>query len=422
MKKIMLASHEMEIQRRQRGRRIKWMAGALKEQLTIANLPQGTALEVSVPEGYVEEFQFAIDEAVQLWKAQKEITSQVAPSVQSAVPTASFSLLDQLNQVHRQGLEMPVTMKDIQEANSAQARLKVLKRIEYLDDLMTLEWKQELVLLLRRDLVADENGDCSLSSSTVIDLIALHRKWFDQGRSSDEYLPIMYDLCENVLQAVTKTAGSDMEGRKGGETANDSVSADSITLICLVQNWQDMWIDLMQRDQYMEDLAESMEGSAMSIFLRGNSEMNRPQQIMAMIDPSAHWFYCWAVSVSPQHLLHVMKSNNSRILADIWSQLKHLDGPTSALNPAQWAIYFHLVSILAIMLVQTRVLQFPWDALISLSPEQQTDGETQQQLLDLFCRTLQQLQKTLNDDKGDENSATLKETIKQGIGVLLSGC
>jgi hypothetical protein len=283
-----------------------------------------------------EELLSSIDVAVQKWKSNDK---RAEP--QKAAAT-SFSLLDQL----QGGFAPPVAVEEILEAPSVAERLTIFKKINYVEDLLA-DWK-EFRPILRTDL--------QTSDSTAFECLQLHRKWFDQGRSSTEYLGLQYDLCQNLMDAiVTHFVSSEI-----------SAMEDNL-LVDLIQNWHDMFLDVMQSGHYSRDLAENMEVSMMFLLRNISSQPSEeeevediiPVHILALIDTQAKWFRSWADHVSPQYLVSLLE--RTEILPDliVRCRIKKNDSPSQS-SVSNEALRLQSVAILASIIGRTRVPLFPW--------------------------------------------------------------
>ena len=100
-----------------------------------------------------------------------------------------------------------------------------------------MDWN-EISPLMKQDLLDP-------STEHVLEIIKLHRKWFDQGRSSSEYTSLLYSLCQNLIETIVAEVI-----RSENKPTGEIDGATRELLIALVQNWRDMWLDLMIRDQY----------------------------------------------------------------------------------------------------------------------------------------------------------------------------
>jgi hypothetical protein len=273
------------------------------------------------------ELELAIPIAVELWRS-RTYTHTVA---NQSKPT-SFSLFDQL----LGGFEPPVTIEEILEAPPGET-ISVLERVDHVDDIL-MDWQQ-----LRPAL------NQGLQTSQWRGYLNLHRKWFDQGRSSTEYLSLQYSICQDCLKAIEMFFAA-------GLIVDDK-------LLQLIQTWHAMWLDLMQQDRYSQDGAEDMELR----FLLLLRNLVHPQQevlsvlpahLFALIDPQALGFACWINHVTPQRAVELML--NSQLLPDIVGRCGFTTRNPSRSPALDMALRIHSVAMLRTLLVKTRGACFPW--------------------------------------------------------------
>lgn len=365
---------------------------------------------------------FAI--AVHRWKAKCSQTDSIATSEESdkmmaqamrltTGSTKPMSLLDQL----QGGFPLPISFEEIRDAPSSEERLNVLQKVNYLEDLL-MDWNKIHPLL------TDDLCESFLfNPDLAVQLINLHRKWFDQGRSSSEYTPLLYGICEKLLETLTKII-SDKELQE----MQDAIETSQCTIVAsLVQNWSDMWLDLMQRDQYMEELAEPIEKYMFELFLRpGSYKMSRmAQKILGLSDPSAKWFQSWVNHVQTSNLISFFRSSN--VLRELWTRSRTFQD-NSGRHTDSAPFQLHSIAVLSITLCQTRLSQFPWDAFTnSKSPEDLEIMTTRNncrpaidEILELFLRAINFV--SLNENRVDDlDNTALKITILDGIEAILSG-
>jgi hypothetical protein len=297
------------------------------------NLPKSEGEKSSF---YQDLLMRAIPIAVQQWKVNRKNQEPAKTG-----GTSSFSLLDQLNA----GFALPVTLEEIQEASSAQERLTVFQKIEFVEDLLP-DWR-EIRLLVRAGLDND-------TDAVALHYLALHRKWFDQARTSTDYVALEYDLCQNLVDSIT-----------GRIASLGTCSSENSLLFALIQNWHDMFLDLMQRGQYSED--KDMEVNMM-LLLRNISIGGDilPAQIMGFIDPQARWFRSWADHVTPPHLVSLLEQTG--LVPDLVARCQM---PVHSTNDhaatLDHVLRLQSVAVLTSIICTTRVAFFPWH-LFSSSP------------------------------------------------------
>ena len=320
----------------------------------------------------------AIPIAISLWQSEDFLDETSNESTNSKAPASSFSLLDQL-----QGslLANFVAIEDIIEASSDEERLTLLRKVGHVDDIIP-DWDQIFPIL------SESLHKCCDHLPMSLEYLQLHRIWFDQGRSSAEYACLQYDLCRSVM-SVTQARVTALSRESFDTTSNSSNVAwynDSL-LTVIVQTWHEMWLDLMQRGVYSEQLAGDIEAT-MLLWLQDFSfgeqaisvESAEPfpsHAILALIDPIATWLFSWTRLVSPQRL--IMLIERTGILPSI---LKRCARTTAPLRPRESdgsssdhrlsilnrAIHLHSIAALRALIVRTRVSHFPWLLLSSESP------------------------------------------------------
>jgi hypothetical protein len=273
------------------------------------------------------ELELAISIALERWRS-----TIYTHTIANQSNGTSFSLFDQL----QGGFEFPVTIEEILEASPREI-ISVLERVDHVDDIL-MDWQQLRPVLNQ-----------GLQTNQWRGYLHLHRKWFNQGRSSTEYLSLQYYICQNCLKAVEMFVVSDLivDGK----------------LLQMIQTWHDMWLDLMQQDRYSQDGAGDMELR----FLLLLRNLVHPQQeglsvlpahLFALIDPQALGFACWINHVTPQRTVELML--DSQLLSDIvgrcGSTTKHPSRPPAL----DTALRIYSVAMLRALLVKTRGASFPW--------------------------------------------------------------
>jgi hypothetical protein len=298
---------------------------AIKKRLDGMLLPSDSESED------METMRLALPIAIERWKASTPVAETEKPK------SKSFSLFDQLLQ-----LQPPVTFDQIKEAASSEARLVLYRKMDYLDDMFLEDWNEIKPLLLNELQTSDNNG-------TNFEFLKLHRKFYDLGRSSSEYLVLQYELCQNVFDAIV----SRIQDR----------NSDSNFLFSLIKTWCDMFLDIMQRDLYSQDLVEVMEGR-MLFLLRDTSPSIyniSPVHLLALADSQARWFQSWVQSTSLDNLLSLLEQ--TAVFPDIIKRCATaLPEKNSSDDSAllQYAHYKQSAVMLACVLEKARVTRFPW--------------------------------------------------------------
>jgi len=256
------------------------------------------------------------------------------------------------------------------------------------------------------------------------------RKWFDQGRSSDEYTPLLFGVCENLIDTLAKVVRFQESGG-----SQDLIEAKQISVVVsLVQNWNDMWLDLMQRDQYSEELTEEIEKILFLLFIPpGSCQISRvAQKALSLIDPNATWFRSWVNHLrSSDHLIALLRGseNDTNILLEWWMQIQNFR------NSGEMScslVQLHSIAILSISLSQTRVSRFPWDSITKPSSlndvkSAQPNGggmETHQkvidEMLDLFLYVMNDSIFYVNSKDNYFQNSELKRTILNGVDAIFA--
>jgi len=398
----------------------------LEEETFLRNNFQAMINELPFPSDF-DTLKKAFVIAVQQWKAKTNDAvsgggdqSPAISSTKNAKTTGkSFSLLDQL----QGGFALPVPFEEIQEASSSQDRFIVLEKIKYSEDLL-MDW-DKISPILSNDL----SETFITNPDLTFRLISLHRKWFDQGRSSTEYTPLLYGICDNMLETLVTILSS------AESQCIDQTEDQRTIVISLVQNWRDMWLDLMQRDQYLEECAEKMEKSMFRLFLRSGSckTLQLAQKVLALIDPCAYWFQSWVTLIrTNERLISLLcgSENETKILFDTWNRVRSFfENGGSNTNETPFQLYS--VAILCTMLCKTRISQFPWDSITSSDCAEDPDTKrgnknankiqtAVDEMLDLFLKVFAFI--SVDGNAHDEHASTnLKRTVLDGIEAILAG-
>lgn len=329
----------------------------------------------------------AIPIAIQQWTNR-------TPVLQSTTSKPkSMSLFDQLL---GGGFQPPVTIDDVKEAVGVKARLAVFHRVSYLDDLL-LDWN-EIRLLLSNDLQE------SLLSDTALDIIKIHRKYYDLGRASSEYLVLQYGICHNIFDAITAYVEKD--------------DTDADLLFVLIRTWSDIFVDLIQRGVFMEDLVGTTESTMLGL-LADDSKHHiatstrdirfSTAQVLALVDTHANWFRGWVRCTSPGNLLNLLEKTS--ILPTIISRccsngrMAESGGDSMAI---QSALRNQSLFILASIVEKARVSCFPFHLASSFFGGNEIHVE---KLIDIFLQSF----------ATEESNITL-QVCSSALEDILSGC
>jgi hypothetical protein len=227
----------------------------------------------------------------------------------------SFSLFAQLDAASWGASR--ITMDDLETATTPEERLSMLQKVAHVDDVV-MDWKEVSPLLQEGLSIPDLSAD----------FIQLHRKWFDQGRASNEHFPIRCDLCDNILLSILKFVVNNWGSEH--QIQQERISPAQETLFDLWSLWNDMWCDLMKQPTSCEDLkGSSLEtmGQQVLLLLRNLETPNEesqsfalyPSHILALVDPSARWFSCWAARMAPPQLVRLLRT--AEVLPDLWQRI-----------------------------------------------------------------------------------------------------
>ena len=309
-----------------------------------------------------ELLQYAFASAGRKWKAlQNDGRGGISVSTTATTNNtglASFSLLDQLN---GGGFSLPMSIDEIKEAPSEKERLRLLQKISYIDDI--LPDFSDYQSLLKSSL---ESTICT--EATKIEYIAIHRKFYDLCRTSSfEYDSIAYHLCQNLLDATLSSLA----------TNKPNSGLDTDFFVALIQNWRDMFLDLLIRDRYMQYEARE---TTFLLLLRNMDIPSRqrdddgfshnfsfaPVHVLAVVDPLAKWFEAWVRHITPRHLVYLLEKTS--IVPDLLGRAQKLftnDTPTEKdfetnQYPVVRTSQLQAVAILSHILCKTRVTLFPW--------------------------------------------------------------
>lgn len=403
-----------------------------EDEGTLRNSFQNLIQDLNYSADY-QQLKVAFARAAHRWKSisisnGSDQMTDVIPSPQKTSTT--FSLFDQL----QGGFALPVTLEEIQEASSAQERFKVLEKIDYVDDLL-MDWK-EICHILTTDLF---DSSQATDPELALQIISLHRKWFDQGRSSEEYTPLLYSICQNLLETlgtIIKVEENNLKkqnnNRESQGLLSSSENIDETVVVSLVQNWRDMWLDLMQRNQYSEDLVQDMESCMFMIYLRNapSKKSALAQKVLALVDPNARWFQSWMNHVATiDHIISLlcMEERDSMILSELWIRIQTFpEEDNNNKNPSNYAFQLHSISILSITLCRTRLSHFPWDVINQKRNVTCTENFTTiiDEMLDLFLHVVVSLSMLANSNTtltNNDFSNELKITILNGVEAILEG-
>lgn len=250
--------------------------------------------------------------------------------------SSSFSWFDQL-----QFSTPRVMIEDIESATTLQDQLKLLRKVEYVED-VCMDWNVILPILqrgLQQQLQEQDQGD-DVTQNQILELI---RTWYRQCRSSPDMVTLQYDLCTTVMETILRSPTHNYPS--------------------LLQLWHDMWIDIMTLfyDTFQPNL-ERMEWIAL-LWLRleavDEPDASSLLSALASLDPTAKWCSCWMMQYTtcPSRLLTLLRQSD--ILPFLFG---HLD-PNRPASTNTDTVRIHCFAIVCSALRTTRAALFPWDLL-----------------------------------------------------------
>lgn len=324
----------------------------------------------------------ALKEALHKWKAIEKKPNS------STMTKKSFSLFDQL-QVG--SFAFPVTLEEILAEETVAGRLEKLKSVEYVEDVLP-DWRGIRPHILAGLQYSEDDG-----KQVGMEYLKLHRRWYDQARSSSEYAGLQYELCQNLSTCISQSICD-----------NGGICSNNPYLLSQLQTWSDMFFDMMQRGIYSFDAAKSLE-VAYLLWLRNDTSVNTmpttviaPAHALAFVDPQAYCFGSWIHHISHSHMVALLEETG--LLVDIIHRSRVCEGSLSDLpfttstknqcggessvsgvsaekhsSPMQ----MNSVAILAFVVMKTRVGMFPWHLLSTPSPNTKQAKELLLQNLDV---------------------------------------
>ena len=226
----------------------------------------------------------------------------------STPSASSFSLLD----FHGE-LPNRIFVEDIINATE---KLSTLQQVDHVDDI-SMDWDYVQGLL--------SQGLLATTISERRQYLDICTTWFDQADGM-----MRVQLTELLTDTVIIAS-----------EANDNVS-----VVRLLQAWRYMWIQILEKS--LDPRRVDHIGTALLVLLKSN---NQVATYLAILDPTVIWFHKWAQEQSPLQLRVIIMENG--ILA-ILLQRCEADTINRALRNQS-------LSILNIVLLHTRLSQFPWD-------------------------------------------------------------
>lgn len=210
----------------------------------------------------VNESRVVVRRAVELWQSTDEVTM----STTTATASKSFSLLDQFSSFSER-----VFFHQIQDATGEEERLKLLQKVDHIDDVLT-DWK-EVQTMLQGGLLSDRAN-----------YLDLHSKWFHQCQETTEYQSIRFGLCFNILFSLRQHFG-----RQTTSNATRGVvvfSKEEELTFRLVQTWCSMWNKLIHSGAYLEEEVDTMMLQVLTLMRQMDAKASSAQFVLL----PRHWF------------------------------------------------------------------------------------------------------------------------------------
>jgi hypothetical protein len=242
-------------------------------------------------------------EAMDLWRDNEDPVVTTTNSRPTATAT-SFSLMD----FGSGGLPARIFLEDIEKATD---KLAILQQVDHVDDI-SMDWDY-IQGLLSKGIASDNES---------LQYLEICIAWFDQGDGTMQLN--LTDLVSDVV--VIK---------------DDEVGAR------LLQVWRYMWVQLFGKslDQHRTDRI----GIRILALLKSNERM---AFYLAALDPMSLWFHVWVQERSPLKLRGLIAAEHG-LVSTLFRRCEDSNLKRALRNQS--------VSMLNIVLLQTRVSQFPWE-------------------------------------------------------------
>jgi hypothetical protein len=305
----------------------------------------------------------------------------------------------------------------------------LLQKVDHIDDLAA-DWN-EVSPFLR-----DGLATTAANQEHILEYVKLHEKWFDQCNATAEYQNLRRSLENNLLQSIQQHFDRYSYVTRSATTCI-SLPPQLDLVFQILQVWHSMWMTIIQQTEGDDDDNDDEMKSILKLTLAPvattmtpNSFVLMPGHLLAVLDPYAEWFQYWAQHLPPQRLSQVMRP----FLPELFrrGQKHEREEPTQYSAPSmttveldestgddavsrtqlQSVLHLQAVSILESVLVNVRVLLFPWDASITQSTIAGSSCTPDQEVLSLF-RIFLQLSLNAKDRSLD--------TCIRGIETLLYG-
>jgi hypothetical protein len=333
--------------------------------------------------------QLVMKEGIRRWKSKASIFAKNKAGAGSKQTSMTFSFLDQWNAGGTGGglslLDSIITWDRIQQETTLDSKLKLLLKVQHMDDIHP-DWDKVCPLLLQglqQQLQNTTATDNSNDDEDVLDFIKLHETLFEQSRSSPEYTTAQIQLCQNIVTQLQATLAL------LSTTTTSDYSPMTRLLRRLVRAFWNMWMDWMVSrgggPNSNVNLVESIGRDVWSCYgykysYKGTGSKTTSQDLFPSVlmrvmmleqDPYARWFTSWVAHLPPLKVVSLMECSGaphlfaSMVLACENTTTRWNDGDSDSDNhdndnKNRDALSRHSLVLLASILRQTRVSLFPW--------------------------------------------------------------
>ena len=250
-------------------------------------------------EGNYNHAKLIMMEAIRIWREDQDT---IVPVLSHSKPATTFSLLD------FSGLSNRVFLHDIKEATE---KLAILQQVDHVDDIC-MDWDYIQTLLM--DGLASEN-----KSRHYVDICT---KWFDQA---DGIMRL------NITELVANAA-------------INNIQANEVRFV-LLQAWRFMWIQLLETS--IDQRRTNNIGTQVLMLWKSNDSI---AYYLAVMDITSAWFHTWIQQQSSLQVKALIL--NHGILSVLFQRCD---------TSQRCALKTQSMTMLNIVLLHTRLAQFPWD-------------------------------------------------------------
>jgi hypothetical protein len=345
--------------------------------------------------------QLVMKEGIHRWQSNQSIFASAGATKKAGSNSKSmtFSFLDQWNAAGTGGglslLDSIITWDRIQQQTDQDSQLKLLLKVQHMDDIHP-DWDKVCPLLLQglqqqissttTTATTSDNSDANDvvvvdDPSSAGDFIKLHETLFDQSRSSPEYTTAQIQLCQNIVTVLRESLALVSTASASTNTSIRSPTAQRL-LRRLVRAFWDMWMDWMVcrggGPNSNVNLVESIGRDVWSCYSNDNSDSDKiegtfPSVLMQVVmkeqDPYAQWFTSWVAHLPPPKVVSLVESSpqlvGSMVLACESTATGYNGGDSNDNDHDNHdELCRHSLVLLASILRQTRVSLFPWHIII----------------------------------------------------------